>query len=388
MALAKLVDMAVSDSEQFSADQVSIFTPAVIAPLRRGMRTNGYWDAGLFDTTGAPIPQGHLNLHKLTSNPTAEVFATASAAAVDLPGAWLFAGVMPRKTGHIVLNALGRLWMTDHLPEDVGLLYVTHLYDAPEHPFLNELLHSLGVNRPCKLVSSPSRVEALHVGPDGFSSALMGQAAPQVARWLRTRASPAQARAGGRKLYITRGRLSPLVGRYLCEDVLEANLAQAGYEIIVPEAMSLRDQLDLYAQADVVIAAEGTAVHIAALALPETARLVVIQRRHEVPEMIRNHLASFLPTPPTYIDAVDQMHWPEERAVNVALTTLDFDRLRKSLTDHGLIDSSAVWRLPSADQIAASRAEGRGVNARFLTLAEREAFLRAFRRRRRKRRKG
>ena len=379
--------MAPTNFEHINAAEISSYDRAVIAPLTRGRKTNGYWDAGLFESSGSPIAHGQLNLHKLQANPTPAVFDTGSVEAADLSGEWLFAGVLPRKTGHIIVNALGRLWATDHLPDDVGLLFVTHLYGAPEHPFLTQLLTTLGLDRRCKLVSAPTRVERLHVGPDGFSSASMGMAAPTVVDWVRRRANPDPVQSGTRKLYITRGRLSPLVGRYLCEDILEENLSGAGYDVIVPEAMSLRNQFELYAQAQEVIVAEGTALHIAVLALPDTSRLTVIQRRHDVPDLIKNHLACFLSRAACYIDAVDAMHWPEERAVNVAVTTLDFARLRQSLIGHGLLDEADPWRIPTAAEADKSRADGRGENARFLTLEEREAFLRAFRRRKRKRRR-
>ncbi|NKB29382.1 MAG: DUF563 domain-containing protein [Rhodobacteraceae bacterium] len=379
--------MMTPNPDDFDADAAATYKPAFIAPLKRDKKTNGVWDAGLFDASGAPIPHAHLNLHKLTSQATPDVFKQSTVAAKDIPGEWLFAGVLPRKTGHIILNALGRLWMTDHLPQSVGLLFVPHLYDPPEHPFLSQLLTTLGLDRRCRLVTVPARVECLHVGPDGFSSALQGQAAPEVVQWIRRRANPNAGKIGSRKLYITRGRLSPLVGRHVCEDILEENLAQAGYEIIVPESMSLRDQFDLYSEATEVIAAEGTALHIAALALPDAARLVVIQRRHDVPDLIRNHLDCFLANPVVYLDAIDVMHWPEERAVNVALTTLDFARLRIGLIEKDLISPSDAWRIPTDTEILESRAKGRGQDARFLTLEDREKFLKAFRRRRRQKRR-
>ena len=117
-----------------------------------------------------------------------------------------------------------------------------------------------------------------------------------------------------------------------------------------------------------------------------SAKLVVIQRRSDVPVLIQNQINSFCPASAHFIDAIDRVYWPQERADNLSLVRLDFEKLRAALIDCGVVKSDAYWAEPNKDEEQDSLYAGRSRSERFLSNEERIVFIRELRNKRRERR--
>lgn len=63
-------------------------------------------------------------------------------------------------------------------------------------------------------------------------------------------------------VYVSRRKLTPITVKMPGEDYLEAQLQERGVEVIWPETMSLKDQIDIYARAKKIIFAEGSSIHV------------------------------------------------------------------------------------------------------------------------------
>ncbi|MGJ8604441.1 MAG: glycosyltransferase 61 family protein [Marivita sp.] len=353
---------------------------AFVVPFRRGVRTGPRFHAGAFDAAGAPLCNTEMRTIHRASLATKEVRDAALADAGTLHGEWLFCGILSAQFGHIITRSLGMLWAIEHVPKSVKLLFVSMMYDSGEHRFLETLLATLGIENDYKILRRPAHVETLYTAPDLFSEVIWC-AAPQVyVDWIKGRMPTPGASEFGRKIYITRDRLSGTAGRHLCEDILEDNLARAGFDIVAPETLTLAQQLAMYRHADTVIAADGSALHILPFSIRDTASVYVLQRRTEFPPLIANHLSSFTNAAIHRIDAIDDVIWPQDRADNTALVALDFKKLQDLFIGHGVLRATEAWRCPDQKDFDASRALGRPKHQGFMTDSERPQFLRDLRR--------
>jgi hypothetical protein len=360
-------------------DQIETHQDAFVVPFRRGKRTGSAFHAGVFGADGQVLPNTEMRTIHRSSMPTSEVRDAALENAKHLEGSWLFGGIASAQIGHIITRSMGMLWAIEALPKDTKLLFASMMYPEATHAFMADLFRELGIQNEFHIVRKPGHVEQLITAPDLFSEVTWCEAPEAYAGWLRDRAVPRVASPAGRKIYITRDRMSGLAGRFLCEDILEDNLSKAGFDIIAPEQLSLAEQFAMYAEADVVIAADGSALHILPFTFREDAQLFVIQRRAEFPRLIEGQLASFTKSKIVRIDAIVDLIWPMERADNVALVQLDFQQLRDVFVEHRVVSKTAKWRIPSDKDLRASQTLGRGTQNGFLTDVERPQFLRQLR---------
>lgn len=363
-------------------DQIAPHTDALVVPFNRRERSGRAFHAGVFTASGDVAPNSEMRTINRWAEPSQHVRVSALPRTVQLTGKWLFAGIASAQAGHIITRALGRLWAADRLDEDVKLLFASFHYHSEQHAFLTRMLDQLGINRAYHILEQPAVVDTLITAPDLFSEQTRGRATKPYADWARARARSTKPLRQGRKIYITRDRLSGVVGRHLCEDVLERNLARAGYDIVAPETLALSDQIATYAHADVVIAADGSALHILPFSIRDDAKVIVINRRPDVPELIKNQMDSFSSASVTYVDAIKETFWPAERADNVSLVELDFAKLRDALAKENAIPANAKWDIPTKAQFEISRSLGRGMKQKFMTDVERPAFLRQLRKKR------
>lgn len=353
---------------------------ALVVPFRRGMRSNWSFHAGVFDREGRVLPDTEMRMLHRTADPLLVDLEDVSSNAEHLDGTWLFCGIASAQIGHVITRSLGMLWATEALSKDVGLLFAAMMYTEEQHGFLSKMLESLGIKNAYRIVKSPTRVDALITAPDLFSENSQGKAEPDYAAWLRDRVPQRSASPVGSKVYLTRERLAGTVGRHLCEDTIERNLARAGFDIVAPEKYSLEEQFAIYAHADVVISADSSALHILAFAIRDGARVVVLHRRPEVPELISNQLASFTKARVHYVDVIEEVIWPSDRSDSVSLVKLDFKALRERLIDLDVIEAGMPWTTPTKQQFDASQLLGRSKGQHFMTDDERPKYLRNLRR--------
>lgn len=367
-------------------DQIATHANALVVPFRRGKRNKAGLEMGVFSETGEVLP--HTEMHTLghLAAPSEAGRRAALDGADHLKGTWLFCGLASAGFGHSLTRSLGILWALERLPGDIGLLFGSKISQQTHHPVLTQLLRNMGFDNDRLVLKRPTHVDHLVTAPNLFSEANKAVATPEFVCWSRDRITPKYDRRRRRKVYLTRSRLSPCLGRYLNEDVLEKNLEKSGFEIVAPETLNLSDQLRLFAEAETIVAAEGSALHLIPFSMRTSAKLVVIQRRSEVPVLIQNQINSFCPASAHFIDAIDRVYWPQERADNLSLVRLDFEKLRAALIDCGVVKSDAYWAEPNKDEEQDSLYAGRSRSERFLSNEERIVFIRELRNKRRERR--
>ena len=306
-----------------------------------------------------------------------------------LPGTWLFGGLASHHFGHQITRSLGRLAALPHAGPIDGILFAPldqRARDPAAINLLTRLLAGLGITAPIRVITEPTQVNRLIIGPDLFSEANDCRADPAYALWARGRFLPkGAAPLPGSKLYVTRSKLDPTLGRLLNEDILEQNLSRHGYQIYVPETQSLPDQLRTYAMAETIITTDGSHGHIMAFARQSGQQIITIARRFDAPKSLLAHLDSFghglTNTSHTYLTCLAREWWPQQRTDNLSLGECDFAALLQTLIRAGALppDAATNWQIPNQAQINASKALGRPDTDRLLSTDERTDFLRALR---------
>lgn len=350
---------------------------ALVKPFDRRSRpgsTGPY--CGVFDVANQPAPHGGLATTRWTSDLNTEIAAKARERAGRLEGEWIFGGLARNHFGHVISNALGRLWAVDHAPAGTPVLYAGHMVPRGDRQnrFVQGMFDLFGIDVPHRVCPASMAVESLIVPPDLFGEGSEGRADPAYVAWLKDRLTVAP--MGGEKLYITRARLDPMLGRILCEDVLERNFEAAGFDIMSPELLSLEEQAARYRAARVIVTTEGSAIHLAALCMHPEARLFIVLRRPNLHYLIANQLSTFTPGQWEQVDFITEQWWRPERADNRGMAEVDFAALRDRLADLGALPAFSDWKIPDAGAIEASKHDGIPAGTQILSHAEHGTFKR------------
>ncbi len=342
------------------------------------MRVRRHREFGLYDESGTPVPHGDIAGALTHSTPLPQSPGHAPEKVVE--GPILFAGLAPQQFGHAILNSLGRLWALDHLPPDTALLYLPQIRAIPErYPYVRPLLDMLGINAPLILHDRPTHYPMLYTAQDDFGERHGGKMTERMRDWLASRLPPNGPVTKGRKVYFTRSRLGFSVGRFCNEDLLEQLLVAAGYEIVAPETLSLAEQVAVMQDAEMLVFAEGSALHLYGLVERPEQRVCVIQRRQVLPSLIEAQLLDG-PAKMHFVEVVSAIHWPPKPGDNISIAELDFARLRDALVDAGCISPEAAWRTPTTEEIAASLHAGLPPGSTLIPNRDRQRWLRQHRR--------
>ena len=354
---------------------------ALIVPAPRGKTRINVLPIAVLDSAGERIEDAACDTNALSSTafiPGAEHRVIED----ELPGRWLFGGIATRHFGHQITRMMGRLPWLDHAGEIDGIVFAGFRKNSAhreERELQQKLFDLFGIEVPFHTVLKQTQVEELLVGPDQFSEALKCRATPDFRAWARRSVGlddiPIQK---GRKVYVTRTRLDPGYGRILCEDVLENNLVENGYEVFAPEEHDLKTQFETYASAETLVMSDGSPGHVSAFALRDGQTQAVIARRLDWPLYLMNHFKSFAKDggKVEHINHVKEQVWTPKRSSNTALAEVDFDALKSDLQACGALeDGSISWRAPSQNELSAAKRQELDDGKALVSDADREAFL-------------
>jgi hypothetical protein len=210
--------------------------------------------------TGAPVPTTWFS--------TIEDAATPAA---------IYGGPIYHHFGHFLLESLARAWYAHRHPE-LPLVWVGARTWDPDQELLGwqtEILDILGVVNPIRITTAPLRVPTLHVPDIGYR--YDDTFHPEHAAFLGRHAGPPQ--EPGERLWLSRSALRSDI-RDLNAAPLERRLADAGWTLVHPQRLTVREQLAHFARAEVVAGEEGSAFHLLALLDDLTGKKLEVFRRH------------------------------------------------------------------------------------------------------------
>lgn len=249
-------------------------------------------------------------------------------------GAAIYGGVMGPQFGHVVSQSVGRLWTAERLEPDLPILFLNANPGFDRLPdYFVDLVRVLGIANPIHLVTAPTRVATLHLGPDLCNLERRPTADPQFLDWL-WRHQPVVQVDQHLQLYISRSRMGPRAGQYLQEVRLEEALAAEGYRIIHPETLSISQQIAMYQRARRLIFADGSALHLWSLFAAAEQDAAIILRRPWL-RNFRFWFRSFNRAPVRVLDRIVANFLGTGAAGRQPVALLDMEALWQDLGDAG-----------------------------------------------------
>ena len=280
-----------------------------------------------------------------------------------LAGRWIWGGLLWGHFGHFLAESTARLWILDALEQAGGP--VDGVVFVPKRPrngerirgYQQDFFRLMGLDIPIRVVNAPTRVETLVVPGQGFGLGEISAGTAPVRAQFATRFAPDIAPDGPEKLYVSRSRLGYAKGSILGETVVEARLAEAGYEIFHPQAHPMEVQVARYRAARQVVATDGSALHLLAMAQPKDQTLAIIARRKSTAvDLLVRHVASFTQADPLVVDALRRSWFPEGRKPNprLALGELELAELGRQLQAAGFIADAGAWTNMTPEEVQAA----------------------------------
>lgn len=200
-------------------------------------------------------------------------------------GSYIFGGLLQNEHfGHFISESISRLWALNHLSLDFqSIVYFLRKPQRPVAQFAIDFLRLLAPEKRIYIVKEATRFELLAI-PQEMSKGGYVYGYPQMRRLCDRLYSDKPRSAGmgfGKKIYVSRSKLSRGEGGILSDLRIDEYLEAEGYTIIHPQLLSVEQQLKAYEEAEQIIFADGSAVHLFALVCRPSQKVFVIWRRNK-----------------------------------------------------------------------------------------------------------
>ena len=324
----------------------------IIPPIEAGL----VQATGVLDRAGNYVAQGALwRRDRALTLPPAMPSDTPKA----LEGTWLWGGPLWLHFGHFLAESTPRLWALDaHESELSGILFTPKrprnagLIKRWQWKFFEELAPGL----PVKIATEPMRVERLIVPGQGFGLGAISSGTPEFRAFMAERFGATVPASGPEKLYISRSKFEFRKGSLVGEEALERHLEAQGYEVFHPQEHDIATQIARYKAASHIIAAEGSAIHLAAMVMGPAQKLaIIVRRRSSATDYIEAHLKAFAGITALSVDALIRNWMPKgERKARHAVGEIDFPALQDALLMGGFLTPSPdIWENFSPADVSA-----------------------------------
>lgn len=324
------------------------------------------WYGGVYDQQGRYCPQSGFR----------RVFGPVVAGHSELPGLAaqaqfldedvLYGGVLINHFGHFMTDGLDRLW---GLAADgwVGrvVFHREHNYDLPEYQW--RILELLGLSRGQVLFCDQIyRFRAIHVpSPSWIMGVAVYRDHGALFAQARDRLPPVARRWD--RLFISRRRMTefPVIGEAELEDLVR----QGGFEILCPEALDLRDQIDVFRGAGLIVGLSASALVNLLWCAPGQAVIHLSRGRTLWPAY--RMIDRICGLAPTYVNTAPRDSLPDVE--NIGPFCVDLDQALAFLRAEGLVPARAALTRRTADLMPAYRREGQLTGAILLERQGRSA---------------
>lgn len=325
---------------------------AIVVPPAKGLGNQSVQRSGVLFPDGSLVPES------VTWRGTAQVTvqpAMPQGRIDELTGTWLFLGPLFGHFGHFLVESIARIWAFGRLRDEIdGVLFVPKFQNRPAQILeqYRPFLEALGVRGRMLNLEEPTRVERLHVPPQGFGMFQMIEGSPEFRDFVRAHAGRDVEPQGHARIYISRSALPVQRGSILAETVLEEHLKEEGYVPFHPQKHSFLDQIAAYKAATHIVGVDCSPFHLVALVGHRDQTVGVIARRDgDLDQAFARQIHAFQGSDVAAINHLKR-NWIEEhmnRASRTSWGEVDFPALGTSLRECGLIRGGNWPAIPDAD---------------------------------------
>ncbi len=179
---------------------------------------------------------------------------------------YIYGGIAYFHYGHFLLATFSRYWVDPADTPDAKWIY--H-FDAPSThwtgvPFVQQINEAAGIpSSDVVWLQEPVRLPRLRIPAPAFEETLQAFAKYRTLglRVGGNLVGQETASQSGRPVYITKQLLGNGVRKFVNEEIIADLFDQAGFEIVCPEALSLKQQIELFEQRPLIVGMLGSALH-------------------------------------------------------------------------------------------------------------------------------
>ncbi|WP_298964745.1 glycosyltransferase 61 family protein [uncultured Methylobacterium sp.] len=193
----------------------------------------------------------------------------------------IYGGLIWHNYGHFLAETIHRLWpcWTGQASSDAPILFhptADRFESILKNKYYGDILGYLSIDASrITLIDQPILCKNLAI-PE--QAKLLGHPA-DASYYEQFGAIPVEASEKSR-IYVSRGR-HLLNGSYLGERIIEEKLAEAGFRVIYPEHLGIKQLVAMYRAADLIVFSEGSAIHVLEVAGKISAHVMIIARRSD-----------------------------------------------------------------------------------------------------------
>lgn len=346
--------------EDLPDSRIEAIQNAIVRPPGAGDMRGLRQACGVFGPDGSTIDaartmsmSGELSLS--VPRPTADSTATRRV------GSWLFGGMLFHHFGHSLIYSASRLWAVKRL-HDEGIELSGVLFFQRHQPLAQTvselprnvvtLLETFQPGIPVETVSQIEEVERLYVPQQGISTtANLFIGIPEQRLFYRENAMRIEPNDAPRDIYISRTKTG-WKGNHLFEREIERAMAKAGYLVFHPQNVPLAEQIATYRSARRIVAVDGSALHVVAMAVPTEAKVAVLSRREFYAWAIADQIRAFSGCEVHAIEAHKDVYvfsrgLGRRASWSTTQVMTDFQKVGEELTKLGFLDAPPDWQLPT-----------------------------------------
>ena len=252
--------------------------------------------------------------------------------------------------GHFITESIVRLWAINYLATSFDTVVFYKYAPAADLPeFVSDTLEILLPECRISILSAPASFERLAVpqelkqGSYFYGHPLNIEMCKRLRSFIGTSDVP-------KNVYISRSRLNIGNGGLIYEELIDDYMRSEGYTVLYPEAMPIRQQLEVYSNAEKLVFADGSAVHLYALVAHTSQSVFVIHRRGKY--RVYDWQIGTLGGPSVQGESHIEELWVPERdpSRSFGKGVLNFSSLSKEMFKAGFI-SSRAWENPTPAKI-------------------------------------
>jgi hypothetical protein len=229
------------------------------------------FEFGVFDSRQAAVDAARLR-REWPRSKTINPVGAWEQPTKELRGTSVYGGVIIDQFGHFLLETLARRWFWQADPDT---LVAFHCDKAQLLPWQRDILAAYGLPQArLHFITESTAFEHLMVPEPGYVISTRFHPA-QVAALELLHHRPAK----GSRVWLSRSRLGPgALGTFENEAELEAMLSERGWTVVHPQEMPFAEQIRVLAEAEVIAAIEGSAVHSIVTIAAFAGRLLLVPR--------------------------------------------------------------------------------------------------------------
>lgn len=211
-------------------------------------------------------PGGRGGDHVLSVDPPTLGLSELAADCRPMPGRSMYLGHFMNHYGHFLTEGISRMWCHNRFAEVDNFVFVPFMFNHGRfvvqgyHEFL---LSRLGIPRDkIRLVARPLRFEKLLVPEQLWT--INGRAHPSLAETYRRIADPHRGARVLGKVFLSRRSPKRLRNMPAVDRVFE----RFGFAIVFPEELTMSEQLQIYANCELLAGYSGSGMHNAVFCQP------------------------------------------------------------------------------------------------------------------------